>query len=397
MSPALPRVLIVGGVDVRARIPLMERLRDEFELVAVGAGPEPAFEGTGFRYLCYAPGQHARVSPLDDARAFLALARIFRAERPRIVHAFDTKAGVWGCLAARLAGVPSAVGTVNGLGFLFRSDTWKQRLLSKSYQVLQTLACAASSATVFQNPDDARVFVETGMARREKVVLVPGSGVRTDRLDPARFSPEARAELRRSLGIEPADVAVIMVTRVIRSKGVLDLLAAARALRATRPRLRFVLVGAHEPESMDRLTEPELLSLRRELVWTGPRDDVPALLAAADVMAFPSGYGEGIPRVLLEAASMALPIVTTDSPGCREVVVPGVNGLLVPIGDADALAGALRQLADDPALRARLGENGRSRAIERFDLGVVAERTRNLYRELLAHGAARGIAAGSLA
>jgi glycosyltransferase involved in cell wall biosynthesis len=390
-------VLIVGGVDVRARIPLMERLRDEFELVAVGVGPEPAFEAAGFRYLPYASGQHARVSPLDDARACFALARIFRAERPRIVHAFDTKAGVWGCLAARLAGVPSAVGTVNGLGFLFRSDTWRQRLLSKSYQALQALACAASSATVFQNPDDARVFVAAGMARREKVVLVPGSGVRTDRLDPARFPPEARAELRATLGLEPTDVAVIMVTRVIRSKGVLDLLAAARTLRATRPRVRFVLVGADEPESMDRLSEPELESLRRELIWTGARSDVPALLAAADVMAFPSGYGEGIPRVLLEAASMALPIVTTDSPGCREVVVPGVNGCLVPIGDVDALAGALRRLADDPPLRERFGENGRARAIERFDLGVVAERTRHLYRELLAHGAARTIAAGSLA
>lgn len=397
MSPALPRVLIVGGVDVRARIPLMERLRDEFELVAVGVGPEPAFAGTGLRYLSYASGQAARVSPLDDARACVALARIFRAERPRIVHAFDTKAGVWGCLAARLAGVPSAVGTVNGLGFLFRSETWKQRLLSKSYQALQALACAASSATVFQNPDDARVFVEAGMVRREKVVLVPGSGVRTDRLDPARFPAEARTELRAALGIEPADVAVIMVTRVIRSKGVLDLLAAARALRRTRPRVRFVLVGADEPESMDRLSEPELESLRRELIWTGPRSDVPALLAAADLMAFPSGYGEGIPRVLLEAASMALPIVTTDSPGCREVVVPGVNGFLVPIGDAAALAGALERLADDPALRERFGENGRARAVERFDLGVVAERTRNLYRELLAHGAARTIAAGSLA
>jgi glycosyltransferase involved in cell wall biosynthesis len=396
-TAALPRVLIVGGVDVRARIPLMERLADEFELVAVGAGAEPAFEGTGFRYLAYAPGQAARVSPLDDARAFFALARIFRAERPRIVHAFDTKAGVWGCLAARLAGVPSAVGTVNGLGFLFRSDTWKQRLLSKSYQALQTLACAASSATVFQNPDDARVFVEAGMARREKVVLVPGSGVRTDLLDPARFAPEARAALRQALGIGPEDVAVIMVTRVIRSKGVLDLLAAARALRASDPRLRFVLVGAHEPDSMDRLSEPELESLRRELIWTGPRRDVPALLAAADLMAFPSGYGEGIPRVLLEAASMALPIVTTDSPGCREVVVPGANGFLVPIGDAGALASALGRLAGDAALRARLGANGRARAVERFDLGVVVERTRSLYRELLAHGAVRGVAAGSLA
>jgi glycosyltransferase involved in cell wall biosynthesis len=375
----------------------MERLRDEFELVAVGAGPEAAFEGTGFRYLSYAPDQHARVSPLDDARAFLALARIFRAERPQIVHAFDTKAGVWGCLAARFAGVPSAIGTVNGLGFLFRGETPRERFISRAYQTLQRLACRASRATVFQNPDDARVFVAAGITRPERVVLVPGSGVATDQLDPAHYPAEDRARLRAELGLGAEDVAVIMVTRVIRSKGVLDLLAAARSLRADHPRLRFVLVGAHEPESMDCLAADELEALERELLWLGPRCDVPALLAAADLMAFPSGYGEGIPRVLLEAASMALPIVTTDAPGCREVVEPGVTGLRVPVAAPEALAAAIASLADDERLRARLGAAARARATERFDLGVITDRTRQLYRELLAHGEARSVAVGSLA
>jgi glycosyltransferase involved in cell wall biosynthesis len=375
----------------------MERLRDEFELVALGAGPEVAFDGTGFRYLSYAPDQHARVSPLDDARAFVSLVRIFREQRPQIVHAFDTKAGVWGCLAARVARVPSAIGTVNGLGFLFRGSSPRERFVSLAYQGLQRLACSASRATVFQNPDDARVFVDAGITRPERVVLVPGSGVATDRLDPGSFPPEGRARLRGELGLGPEDVAVIMVTRVIRSKGVLDLLAAARSLRSSHPRLRFVLIGAHEPESMDSLSNEELDALRQELTWLGSRSDVPELLAAADLMAFPSGYGEGIPRVLLEAASMALPIVTTDAPGCREVVEPGVTGLRVPIHDPAALAAAVASLADDAALRERLGAAARARATECFDLGVITERTRQLYRELLAHGEARGLAAGSLA
>ena len=173
---------------------------------------------------------------------------------------------------------------------------------------------------MFQNPDDARVFVERRLVRAERVVLVPGSGVRTDQLDPKRFDPAQRERLRAELGVAPADVMVTMVTRVIRSKGVLDLLAVARALRTTHPRARFLLVGAHEPESMDQLEDAELRALESELIWVGQRNDVPALLAASDAMAFPSGYGEGIPRVLLEAAAMALPIVTTDAPGCREVV-----------------------------------------------------------------------------
>lgn len=396
--PVKPRVMIVGGADVTARLPLMERLREEFELIAVGCGPEPgaAFAARGFAYRAYAP-LHARVSPLDDARGFLELARIFRAERPQVVHAFDTKAGVWGCLAARLAGVPVALGTVNGLGFLFREDTWKRRLLAASYRLLQRLACSASNATVFQNPDDARVFVARRLVRPERVVLVPGSGVRTDLLDPARFPEAERARLRAELGLAPAEVVVTMVTRVIRSKGVLELLAAARRLGATHPRARFVLVGAHEPESMDRLAPEELRALEAELTWLGQRSDVPALLAASDVMAFPSGYGEGIPRVLLEAAAMALPIVTTDAPGCREVVEPGRSGFLVPIGDVAALTEALVALIEDAALRRRFGAVARERAVTRFDLAVVSEKTRELYGELLSEAAVRGVALGRLA
>jgi glycosyltransferase involved in cell wall biosynthesis len=390
--------MIVGGTDVAARLPLMERLRDEFELVGVGCGDTPAaaFAAHGFAYHAYAPLQ-ARVTPLADARACLELARLFRREGPRIVHAFDTKAGVWGCLAARAARVPVAVGTVNGIGFLFREDTWKQRLLARSYLLLQRLACGASSATVFQNPDDARLFVARGLVRGERVVLVPGSGVRTDELDPERFPPAERLRLRASLGFTADDVVAIMVTRVIRSKGVLDLLAAARVLRASHPRARFLLVGAHEPESMDRLSEPELRALAEELCWIGPRADVPQLLAAADLMVFPSAYGEGIPRVLLEAAAMALPIVTTDAPGCREVVEEGASGFRVRIGDVPALAQAVARLVDDAELRRGFGAAGRARALARFDLGVVVERTRALYRELLAKAALPRAALGKLA
>jgi glycosyltransferase involved in cell wall biosynthesis len=293
--------------------------------------------------------------------------------------------------------VPVALGTVNGLGFLFQEDGLKRRLLAHSYRALQRLACRASRATVFQNPDDARVFVERGLVRPERVVLVPGSGVRTDQLDPQRFDAASRARLRTELGLGVEDVVVCMVTRVIRSKGVLDLLAAARALRVRQPEVRFLLIGAHEPESMDRLNATELAALAAELVWVGQRADVPALLAASDVMAFPSGYGEGVPRVLLEAAAMALPIVTTDAPGCREVVESGQNGFLIPIGDATALTEAVARLVADPALRRRLGAAGRERAVTRFDLAVVTERTRGLYHELLAQRAGRSLPLGGLA
>jgi glycosyltransferase involved in cell wall biosynthesis len=386
-TTARPRVVIVGGPDVDARIELMHRLDDAFDLNALGSHPglEAKFSAEGFRYGSYRLSR--RVDPIGDLATLSQLVLAFRRLRPQIVHAFDTKPGVWACLAARLAGVPAVVGTVTGLGSLYGGADLPTRLARRAYEMLQALACRASDRTVFQNREDPRQFVAAGITSPGKALVIPGSGVRTDVFAPDLISDQERARLRAELGIPPGRTVVTMVSRVMRSKGVLELMAAAREVGATHPQTHFLLVGPADEESLDRLSAAELAALRETVTWPGPRRDIALVLAASDIFVLPSAYREGIPRVLLEAASMGLPIVTTDSPGCNEAVEDGVNGLLVPVEDPTALARAIVRLVESPDLRRRLGQASRRRAVERFDLAVIAAQTGAMYRQLLARPA----------
>jgi glycosyltransferase involved in cell wall biosynthesis len=385
-SPGRPRVLLVGGPDVDARIDLMRSLEHDFEVSALGTDPLLAstFAASGFRYRHYRMSRG--VNPIMDASGLWQLVRIFRMEAPDIVHTFDTKPGVWGRLAARIARVPVVIGTLPGLGSLYATPGRRGKLVRLAYQPLQTLACRLADRTIFQNGDDAREFQKRRVVARRKTVVIGGSGVRTDVLRPQ--TDPATAEYRSELGLPEHGLIVLTVTRVLRSKGVLELARAAREVRLQDPSIRFVLAGPADDQSMDALTAGELDELRDALTWIGPRRDVQRLLALADVFVFPSFYREGIPRALLEAASMALPLIAADVAGSREVVEHGVNGLLIAPRDAHAIAEAVLRLAREPDLRARFGMQARTRAIAEFDLAAIAARTASLYHELLPQGSA---------
>jgi glycosyltransferase involved in cell wall biosynthesis len=374
-------ICIVGGPDVDARQPLMERLEGEFEVLALGTDPRVAgsFAARGLRYRDYRMSR--RANPLLDLRTVWQLVRIFRAERPAIVHTFDTKPGVLARLAARIARVPVVIGTLPGLGSLYAAPSLRARLIRLVYQPLQAVACRWADITVFQNEDDAREFERLHLVPRSRATVIPGSGVRTDVFAAGRH--DGAHELRLQLG--PAGhVVVVMISRILRSKGVLDFAAAARNAQRTNPALAFVLVGGEDPGSLDALTPAELVELRDSVTWLGARSDVREILEAADVFVFPSVYREGVPRVLLEAASMGLPLVAADVPGSRDVVVDGENGFLVAPGDPAATADAILRLAAEPELRRRFGRRSRERAVARFDFEAVAARTVSMYRELLA-------------
>jgi glycosyltransferase involved in cell wall biosynthesis len=385
----LPKVLIVGGPDVDARLDLMRALADEFAPAAAGNAPglAPAFAAAGFPYFYY---PLAGPTPVADLRALHALVRLLRRVRPRLVHAFDARPGVYGCLAASLAGVPAVVGTIPGLGSLYVGGGPARRALRAVYEGLQCRASRRSDLTLFQNRDDLEELVARRVVPRDRAAVIPGSGVRTDLLDPALVPEADRRRVRASLGIPADALLVTMVSRVIRTKGVAEFAAAARDLRRRVPGSHFLLVGAADTDSVDRLSPGELAGLAEAVHWPGPRRDVPQVLAASDLFVLPSYLREGIPRALLEAASMGLPLVTTDTPGCKEVVEDGVNGFLVPARDAGALGRAVLTLLGDADLRRRFGRCSRQRAVSLFDLSVVAGQTRAVYRELLAKkGAAR--------
>lgn len=382
---SLPKVILVGGPDVDARLELMHSLEDDFNVSALGSLPtlQDRFLAEGFDYSAY--HLRRRVNPLSDLWTVGQLVLILQKLRPQIVHAFDTKPGVWACIAARLAGVPIVIATVTGLeGSLSDSDSLKTQLIKSVYQRLRTLACHVSDLTIFQNHDDVRKCIASGIVSRQKTKVILGSGVSTDLFARTRVSDGERARLRHELGIQPDQVVVTMISRVMRSKGVVEFMTAARAVRLAYPHVCFLLVGPEEVESSDRLNSAELTELKRTVHWPGPRRDIPAVLAVSDIFVLPTAYGEGLPRVLLEAASMELPIVTSDSPGCNEVVEDGVNGFLTPEKDAEAVKQAILRLIEQPGLRHRFGRVSRERVVERFEISIIASQTRSVYRQLLA-------------
>jgi glycosyltransferase involved in cell wall biosynthesis len=380
----MPKVVLVGGIDVDARIELMRCLSNDFELSALGSleALYESFSKEGFKYSTYNLGRGA--NPLQDIITIIQLFFIFRKQKPQLVHTFDTKPCVWARIAARLAGVPVVMGTLPGLGSLYGNDSLFNSLVRAVYEKLQQYACHISDLTMFQNSDDAHQFIDAGVVPAKKVIIVPGSGVATERFSPEQVPEAKRKTLRAELGLRSDEIVVTMVSRLIRSKGVLEFATAARNIRCQYPDVRFLLVGPVDNDSMDRLNPAEIEQVKQSVTWTGPRRDIPEILAMSNIFVLPSTYREGIPRVLLEAASMGLPIVTTNSPGCNEVVENGFNGYLVPAHDPNALSQAIERLVKQPELRTIFGHFSRQLALERFDLTVIAEQIREAYQQKLA-------------
>lgn len=379
---ARPKVVLVGGPDIDARLPLMQCLREGYDISALGSVPmlHDKFLAEDFRYYQY--HLNRKVNPASDLLTISQLVSTFRRLKPEIVHAFDTKPGVWGCLAARMSGVPIVIGTVTGLGTLYVYDTLQARLVRSVYESLQKVAFNLSDLCIFQNHDDARKFVAAGLVPDEKQMVILGSGVDTDAFSPDRVSDEVLARLRGDLGLEADEIVVAMISRVVRSKGVHEFGAAAEEVRARHPKVRFLLVGPMDNESSDRLNFKDQARLRETVIWPGTVQDILSVLAVSNVLVLPS-YREGIPRILLEGASMGLPIVTTDTAGCNEVVKDGLNGYLVPVRNSAALSQAISRLVEQPKLRRKFGRNSRQWAVERFDTSIVADQTRSVYQQLL--------------
>lgn len=298
----------------------------------------------------------------------IALWRLYRREKPDLVHHVALKPVMFGALAAWLARVPAQVNAVAGLGWLFISSTGIVRLARPMLRwVLARLLDRPHSLTIVQNPEDRAVLERAGVSA-SRLRLIRGAGVDLQVFHPA--SPP----------VEP--VCIVLVARMLWDKGVGEFVEAARQLSKAGVNARFVLVGDPDPANPASVPESTLRSWHGQhgVEWWGRREDMPAVLQAAHIACLPS-YREGLPKSLLEAAACGLPIVTTDAPGCREVVRDGVNGLLVPVRDAAALAAALGKLIGDAALRRGMGEQSRLRAETEFGLEAVIAQTLAVYRE----------------
>ena len=316
--------------------------------------------------------------PLATALAISAIARLYRGERPDIVHHVALKPMLFGGIARRLAfahsdNVPASIDSVMGLGSGFSRTTTAARLRRPPLGLaLRRVVSGSRGWIVVQNPEDRAALAGLGIDR-SRIALIRGSGVDITRFVPL---PEPDGDT----------VTVALASRMLRDKGVLDAAAAIRRLRAQGLAIELLLAGPTDPDNANSLTPEVLRALATEpgIEWLGPVADVRAIWRRAAIAVLPSTYGEGVPKTLLEAAACGRPLVATDVPGCREVVRPGETGILVPPHDVDGLATAIAQLAGDPVRRAALGRAGRELIEWGFTDEIVARETLALYRAALA-------------
>lgn len=356
--------------DWQSRLPLAEAARAkgfDVTLALIGPQDQPVSAAGDFKIMHIK--SPPKISPVRLLGMVYALRKIIGAVKPDIVHAVTLKYAFIAGLATEGRRDIRRVYTLAGLGYLLRGDTARAIfLLNALTPLLRHLLKAPGVTLIFQNPDDLKLMAEAGFAEPTRAVLVPGSGV-----DLARFAPAPAPETGPPL--------VLMPTRLVHEKGVHVFVEAARILRLRGVAALFQIAGsetAHNPRAIPR-AEMENLTRDGTVQWLGRVEDMPALLKKAALVVYPSYYGEGIPRVLLEACAAGRAIVTTDHPGCREAVIHNENGLLVPVRDPAATADAIENLLADAPLRRTMGARSRALAQSRFDLQKITEQTLAVY------------------
>lgn len=373
------RILLFANTEwylFNFRRSLAEALREAGHDVLLVSPPGPygaRLEQLGFRWIP-APMERSSLNLLKELRLIHWLYRLMALERVDLVHGFTIKCAVYGSIAGRIAQVPARVTAVAGMGYVFTSNDLRARILRPLVRILLRLALGGESVRlILQNPDDVALFREAGVFGPERVRLIPGSGV-----DCGRFTP---AGSQRTDG---ESLRVLFPARLLWDKGIAEFVEAARLLRAQRRNIEFLVAGepdSHNPAAVPTKTIESWIE-EGTVRWLGHVSDMPAVFRTVDVVALPS-YREGLPKGLIEAAACGLAIVTTDAPGCREVVTDEIDGLLVPVRNGAALAGAIARLQDDSALQKRLGQAARLKVLERFDERIVIDQTLGVYRELL--------------
>ena len=369
------KVLLVANTGwylYNFRLPLARSLR-ELGLEVVFVSPKDAYvarlQNEGFRWV-HLEMNRKSLNPLKELAVLARLVRIYSKEQPSACHHFTIKCVLYGTIAAKLAGVRAVVNAVTGLGHVFIADRPLTRLVRPLISFLyRKILTARRVQVVFQNIDDFSEFRDRGLIIPEKTTIIRGSGINLTRFCP-RPGP---------LDGTPCPT-VLFASRLIREKGLVEFVDAARMLKLQGYEANFAVAGNLDEGNPSAITQAELDGWVKEGVidYLGHIDQIEDVLGTASIVVLPS-YREGTPRILLEAAAMGKPIVATDVPGCREVVQDGVNGFLVPARDAAGLAEGMQKLIVDEQLRARMGAKSVI-LIQDFKEESVIEATVNVYR-----------------
>lgn len=318
-----------------------------------------------------------RIHPASDVVGTLQLARYFLRNAYDIVHTHNIKAGHIGRVVAAATRVPIVMHTIHGMAYSMETP----RLKRAAHAALERIASLGCDMVLTQSREDRDTCLETRVIDPDRIVII-GNGIDLSRFDPERHAG-TRTATRAGLGVSSDEVVFLSAGRLIIEKGFVELFEAAASARRRDPRIRLAIAGDLD-ERADTLGPEVLDRARRDgVLLLGRRTDMPELYAASDVVTLPSWH-EGVPRVLMEGAAMGKPLLATDVRGCREVVAPPRNGLLVPVRNANALADAMVALAADDALRARLGRDNAIEAKEQYAIERSVAIVTEVYERLLA-------------
>lgn len=339
--------------------PLATTLRQKgHEILLISPGGEYAdrLKTAGFHHISFTI-QRRSVNPIVELLTLIHLIQTYRREQPDIVHHFTTKCIIYGSFAARYNRIHKVINSVTGMGYAFSGNQLTRRFLRLIIISLYRKALK-DTHVLFQNPHDQAEFIKENLVNPEQTKLIRSSGVNLEKF---RFTPEPQ-------GIP----LVILAGRLLYDKGVVEFVEAARRLQAQGLTARFALIGEPDSQNPSSIPIPKLTSWREEGIveWWGWQEDMTKIYQQSHIVCLPS-YREGVPKTLIEAAAVGRPIVTTDTPGCREVVRHGLNGFLVPVRSIKELVSSLTILIEDRELRIRMGKEGHRIAVNEFRLQNV--------------------------
>ena len=375
-----PYVLLVSNTSwylYNFRLPLIRDLQNrgfQLGLVAPHDSYTPLLVAEGISVHPWIVDRSS-MNPLSEARAFVDLLRIYRREKPDLVHHFTIKACLYGTIAAKGARIYRVINAVTGLGHLFLGTRKRNRLLRKAVKPVYRAAFKARRSTVvFQNAADQEHLIQLGMTDGERARLIRGSGV-----DINHFRPN-----EDTAGRFHDPLQLLFPSRLIREKGTIELFQACKSLWRDGLALELLVAGAQDSGNRSVLSDSELAELHGEprIRFLGHVEDMQSLYSSVDIVILPS-WREGLSRALIEAAAMERPIITTDVPGCRDVVDHGRSGLLVPLRNHRSIELAIRLLLQNPDLARLFGKEARNKVVAEFQVSLVNSSTLIQYEELL--------------
>lgn len=347
------------------RLPIMQELvRLGHTIYAICPQGEKSddFERHGITHIPYEISR----SSLNPLKELQAIRNIYKAIKPLnldILHTFTAKPNIYGTIAGRLANIPRIINLVEGLGSFYLENDLKSRIVRTVIEFLYTQVFKLSDTVMFVNHDDPAYLIAKKIVSPAKVFILKGVGIDTNVWKP--------------LPKEDEWIRITMIGRALKHKGVQEFIDAAAILGKKYPEVSFQFVGSPDEGNRFSVTE-NFMRAQPSIHYLGQQNNIRHILSQSTVFVLPS-YREGLPRTSMEAASMGLPIVTTDVVGCRETVDEGITGFLVPPKNSQALADAIEKLILHPPLRKKMGEAGREKAIREFDIGMIVDKHLEVY------------------